>query len=659
MQTVLFQGFPLGLNTSVPDGQLSAKEMPECVNWKINPGGQLESRSAICRYTDVPADGAITAHTNAILGGVEHTIVADDNNDIYYLDGTSLSKIGAASGPAYLFPYNNVCLVCDGSYLKFLSDTSMLRMAYDAGDKGAQFDNYSGTDDSGIKVGDGTSTRAAAKFTSESWDAGFTVPVTGYSCFLRRVGNPTGVITATLRAVADDSVLATTTVGQTAEQISTSGEYVDIDFESVSVEMSPGTEYYACIEYANGDGSNHLELRCSKNGEFVDTGYSYDGSSWTSQPQHNPMIKVGPGHPPKCSFGWVSKSRPWLAGDPDNPSYVWYGNLSHLDFSTGASGGYISVVDNNNTSFPVGAGQDLYGKMFVYGTEAQPFLSRLEGETPESFTLPLMFQQSWATQRTIRNVGNDLWSANSSGVDALSGVQQYGDVRTFSASDRVKDKFSYNWDTAKAFAGYYPDDGQYWLCFDRPGYDKVLVCHTKAPMPTPEGVAYPWVEYTTPCTPKSFGMTEAGFMIGGEDGHLYYFNKNEYKDLGGNPISPKFRTSYVELPFRAVDLTELQLMMSSRTGAELLISIYKDGQLDTSAHDYPFRLPFADNLLIDELLMDIDDWFGAIDSFYTAMFFDLNMHVRSFQVGFSDVKISGLPIFVDGCVVKYRMVDHQ
>jgi hypothetical protein len=48
---VSFNGFSLGLNTQVPAFQILQTEMSECVNFKLNKGGQLESRRPIVAYT--------------------------------------------------------------------------------------------------------------------------------------------------------------------------------------------------------------------------------------------------------------------------------------------------------------------------------------------------------------------------------------------------------------------------------------------------------------------------------------------------------------------------------------------------------------------------------------------------------------------------------
>ncbi len=651
---IVFQGFKQGLNTTVPPQQLQMDELAECSDWKIKESGQLETREAIVQHSTVAATGKIVAITSAIVGGVEQTIIADDDNKVYYLDGTEITLIGTATGDVSLFAYNDACMVCDGSYLKYVKDVSSLSLAYDAGTGGTQFDNYAGTDDSGIKIGDGTNIRAAAVFTTETWDTGFTIPPTQISVFLQRTGSPTGTVTVNIRKVSDDTIIATNTVPGDAENISTSGEFLDIYFidDDVTTEFETETAYYASIEYAGGDASNYLELRCSVNGDFTNTGGHYV-ASWVGDTDCNPIIKVFPGIPPKCKFGWVSKSRPWFSGDPDNPGYVWYGALSYLDFSTGAHGGYISVIDEDRNSYPVGAGQDLYGDMFIFGTQAQPYISMLRGSSPADFSLPLMFQKGWATHKTIQNTGNDLWTASQTGVDTITGVQQYGDVRSTSISEKIKDRFDEEWDSTTAFAGYYPADGQYWLKLT----NKLLIGHTKRPYPLSSGTTFPWTEYTLPFTATAFGETADQFMMGADDGHLYRFDNTEYKDLTTQIIPSAFRTAYLEMPFHTIDLIEIQTMASSEGGAFMEIAIYKNGNALDSVRDYPLYLPMRDDITLDELTMDIDDLMGAIDPVTTYPYFNLNINVFGFQVEYKSTRRVRPTLFFNGCVMKYRKLE--
>jgi hypothetical protein len=222
------------------------------------------------------------------------------------------------------------------------------------------------------------------------------------------------------------------------------------------------------------------------------TAYYYDGT-WHSDASNIPIFSLRPGLPPKASFGRIKDSRPFLGGDPDNPGYVWFGNLTHLDWSTVDGGGYVGAVDDNRNTYAVGAIETLYGDLYVYGKENQPYLCKLSGSTPSDYVLPALFQHVGATHRTLRSVGNDLWAATGIGVSTIQGVQEYGDIRAFFVSDSVGDRFVDYWDTDTAISGYNPIGGQYMLYM--PNYHRVLVAHTKLPFRMGVQIKYPWVEY--------------------------------------------------------------------------------------------------------------------------------------------------------------------
>ena len=490
-----FDGFALGLNSAIQPHQILPNECAELVNFKINRGGQLQTRPATIAHTDT-AVGAIVAHAQCNIGGTNRELIVDTDKILYYnLAGvpTQIGSVTLASNDVQIFPFKGVALICDGSYLKFCDGigATNLKMAYDdgSGTRGYQSQNLTGTDDSTLSLGNGTITRVAYKFTSQAWDAGYTIPPTTIEAYLTKAGSPTGAVTAKLRLVTGDAAIATGTISL-AEILTGTAEKYEVTM-TVTTNLAPATPYYMTLEYAGGDGSNYVKVHCTT----VASGglaYTYAGS-YSADTTKTPLMGCSPGRPPKCSFGEVHSQRPWLSGDPDNAGYVWYGNLTYLDFSTANGGGFIGSVDSDANNYAVGAIKSFYGELYVFGTANQPYLGKLSGSTPGDWTLPALFQRQSASKDTLVSSVNDLWFADGSGVDALSGVTEYGDLRTYSYSDPVVDRFRDYW-TSTALAGYNPTDGQYMLAM--PNYHRVLCCHTKAAsLIRNNEVRYPWAEY--------------------------------------------------------------------------------------------------------------------------------------------------------------------
>lgn len=648
--TFNLMGFSKGLNTSVPANMLTPDEMPECVDFRLGPKGQLIARRPFVKYTASAMTGNPMYIATGTIDGTTRHIIGCSNGNIYYLDGTTPTLIDTAEGEPYLIPFNDVMMVCDGGYLKFLDDVSSLSIAYDMG--AFMLDNYSGDDDVGIAVDD-SNTRVAVKMTSSAWTAGYTIPITEVTVKLKSVGSPTGAFTVKLRLVSDDSVLASKTSTVTADEISTSGEFVTITFTSddVTTEMSPETDYYVSFEYADGDASNYLELRCTTVASGG-TGAHYSGS-WASDTTSDPIVKVSPSLPLKCSFGVVSNRRPWLAGDPDNPGYLWYGYYSHLDFSTSGGGGYLPVIDADSNTFAVGAVQTLFNELFVYGTEDQPYLSRLTGTSPSDFQLPLTYQQIWATQRTLINTKNDLWSASKSGVDALSGVQQYGDFRAFSLTDSVVDRME-SWDSDTAFTGYYPDHALFLLYM--PTHGKTLVGHVLNGYARLDGrTAYPWTEFDLPVTPTCFGLLGSTFTFGGSDGYLYQPSVDDHLDAGDTQVAPYFKTSEIQFPNYEATIDMIQWMVGCVSGVSFYMDFFKNGDPD----NYILRaLSNSGDLLVDDATMDVDDATTLLSGALSPTRRSLNITCHTIQLKFHTFRVVTSDEFsMNGCFFRYRLME--
>jgi hypothetical protein len=503
---IAFDNFRHGLNTRVPASQIAETECSELVNFQINSDGQLQTRAPIIPYTTTATtnNSPCTGFKRVPIGGTFYELLIDANNILYYLNSGVPTTIGTLNGEAQIIPYNGVIILTDGSFIKYIEDVTAIKIAYDdgTGSSGYQHDNKSGTDDNDIDLGNGTNTRVAAKIISQTWETGYTIPPTTVTAKLKREANGfTGTdnvdILVKIRKISDDSVIASKTFIEApiATNVSaTATEYsATFSVSDITTEMSLNTEYYLSLEYANGDATNYVGVRCSDIASGG-IGYHYTGS-WAADSTLNPIVSLRPGMPPKASFGEIKNLRLFLAGDPDNPGYVWFCNLTHLDWSTSDGGGHIGAVDEDKNNYNVGAIVNLYSDLFVFGTKDQPYLCKLSGTSPANYALPLTFQRVWSTQKTALSIINDIFFMSNDGAKILSGVQEYGDLRTHPISDVIENTIIDNWDSDTAFCEYYPTNGQVFLCL--PIYHKVLICHIKNPVISPDekSVRYPWSEY--------------------------------------------------------------------------------------------------------------------------------------------------------------------
>lgn len=500
-----FDGFPHGINTSVSPFRITSTEAAAMINWVIRPGGKLVTRDPINVYTTTAtaSNASVDTIEEISIGGTQYTLTVDANYKLDYLDtDPKPNNIGTTEGATQLIGYNGVAVVLDGDYIKYCDDTSEIKIAYDAGTgtDGYQFDFTSEDNDTYLALGNGTNTGVCQKFTSQNWTSGYTIPSVKVGVYLSQEGTANAsAINATLRLFSDASQVGQVELIADATDVSATATLYEVTFSSVSTEMDPNTAYFMCIEHTGGDGSNYIKVHCntvsSTGGAWYCDGTLTTKNDWNADVTKDCLMYKQPGMPPKGAFGVVRGNRLFVAGDPDNPGYVWYSNLTHLDWSTSSGGGYFGAIDDNANNYEVGGLAAIFGDLYIYGKENQPYLSQLSGSSPSSFVQALVFQRPWTNSRTCLSAVNDIWSGSGDGVSNLRGVTEYGDLRTFTASEPIKDRITDYWATSTSFARYYPNEGQYWLVM--PTYHRVMIAHTKLPRPSPDGqlTRYPWCEY--------------------------------------------------------------------------------------------------------------------------------------------------------------------
>lgn len=522
LEQMTWSGFQHGLNSSVHSSQIVQTECAELLNFKINKGGRLETRPAMVQVNGTSAvTGEITRIRRVVIGGTTYTLIADTDSKLYYLDGSdNIVLIGqlntTAAGDIHITSYKDVALVSDGSYLKYVDTITPaqtdIKMAYSDTEfkaVGHQVFNGDAVDVGYDAVGDGTTSRVAVKFTTDTWPASPTVTLkpTAATAYLTMVGNGfTGTdnvdVMIRIRKVSDDSVSAEAVLVEApingklspTTPASFTGDFLT---GTINAELLSNTDYYASVEYANGDGTNHVAVRGATPGTTGTdgTGYAYAGS-WATPTGNTltPKISARPGLPPVADMITVHNLRPWVVGNTE-PGRVYFGALTYLDWGKDGSGGRVGAVDTDPNTYAIGGMASLFGELWFFGKKEQPYLAKLTGASPTEFAVQQQYQRVWADQDNIAVTQNDIWFTSEAGVDAISGVQEFGDLRTYSYSDPINDRIVKYFTSTNTFGEYYSVDGQYII--SSPDYRRSLVVHTKIPVQDPYGVGirYPWTEY--------------------------------------------------------------------------------------------------------------------------------------------------------------------
>lgn len=565
----------LGLNTVHAANQLERDEFVSMTNWQYSRLGKIETRPGLVLKTNTAIPTSSVVYSESVLVvSTRYTLLAGlsgSDYTLYYMDGSDdpqeILDITDSSiyleGKPQVLPFAAKAIVLDGGYIKYFDGTH-IRMAYDEGSGASafQFDNSAGSDDTTINLGDGTYDRVGYKFTAQAWTAGWTIPPRDFTVTLSSTGTPdASAVTVKLRKVSDDSDCASIELVADATDIpgvatDYTGRFTDTD---ITTEMSPNVAYYLSIEHDGGivgDGSNHVNVHCTTVSGGT-TGYYYDGG-WSLDATKQPIMSLQPGMPPKSAFGIIESYRMFTGGDSDNPGLAWYTNLNSFDWSTTDGGGYIGAVDSDANSFAVGGIINLFGNIYIIGTEEQPYMAKMNaGDTMEEWTITKEFEHVYGHHSSMGSIINDGLVASKYGLLSIAGVEQYGDLRFALRSAPVNNYFEQSW-TEDSFGCFNPKAGQYFIKIS--GID-TLVFHTFL---VQEDGRLPCSQFIfKDLTPTSFSYFDGEFYVGCSDGNLYYFDPDVNTDADAN-VDYALRSGAEEAIFSTWNISRCHIIATAQ-----------------------------------------------------------------------------------------------
>lgn len=643
----------IGENSSIIPSLLTTNELVLARNLKLDSFGNLVSRGGLEKVTISGTEEASAIKFMAYIpvGSNHYLFVVDANHKIYKCTGTEPNlnlgnSISTLAGEATLTAFNNACIIMDGSYLKQTQGTTV-DLCYDDGEGigGFNYSNMCYPSDVATKLYSGSTTRCGSKFTTPDWGNG-TIPITRLDIYVSKTGTITGIVEAQLYNSTGDTLLVTSSTAFNNSQLTSNPMKLRFNFFNDSYKMSSNTSYIIGVTYSGGDSSNYINIYSHTVVSGSGDNYYYD-NSWHADTTKNTSLGIKPGIPPKAKFGDVNSTRLFLGGDPDHVGYLWYSNINTpYDWSTGAivdpitnsytqeGAGYVSSVDDNANSYPIGAIIPFFGELYIFGTEAQPYLSKLTGTSPDNYSLPVLYQKVDTSYKTCIGLLNDIWFCSKNNVHNLKGVQEFGDLRTFGPGDPIKQyiKNYYNKDTT--FAGYNPSDGQYFLKFA--DCDDIFVCHTLDPFMRKQGdthSSYVWTRYSANgIIPTSFVNFNGNCYIGAKDGNIYKLNENLHQD-NGNDLVIELKTGIKNFPFGSTDLKQCYFEIVSNTNVAGTCSYYKNGS-DSSYWDEDItitNIPFQKeiNLTQNNLQLYFHDFGRLNDKLYFKRLLFVSGKMRS------------------------------
>jgi len=628
IENVSFLGFPQGLCTVVPASMVQDTELVECINLQVNRGGQLQTRAGMKKLNHTSIGKVITLASCSIEDKVVYLAQSVDNS-IRKIDFTgTATALGTAEGPASIVSFGGKAMVADGGYLKYIDSTDVLKLAWDGGTPGL-FDNR------GDSISGAINYTAAAtnqvNFTTPSWPVGYTMPPTKLEIKVGRVGTGgTGNIVLSIYRTSDNVQMAYGALEVQAPFVAPDPGDFEVANMTVVHELAPNTAYYVRLAMSTYNVANYIK--------------------WYTGDSSVPICGVSPGLPPKCSNLLVHDRRLWAYGDDTNKGTLFYSNFAPFDWSTAGQAGYLTTLDNHKDTYPIGSVVSYFGTLFIFGAEETPYLLQLSG-TGTDFVLTDLRQPIWSAPKMTAEILNDVWMLSRGGVSSLTGVNLYGDVRTYSESVAIDDQIEKLW-TSEAYTGYYIDRGQLWVVLG----GKIFVAHTKAPTEGINRVRYPWSEFQFNFVPTCLGQWD-DIVVGAEDGFVYAPNDLLTKD-DGLPFYISMKTKYFQSSFRLIDVLEARVLLDSRTGVSYDFVCYKDNDTFEETYRWQGASALHDDVIIDDLGdAVIDDMDVIIDPAGVPLVIRLGFRCFAYQVHLDDIKMIGKPAYIDGLTIRYRPME--
>lgn len=517
--------------------------------------GRIARRKGLTKLSSAtPMIGAYSTYYKELkelpIGGITKLLGISSDYKLYNitLSGSYLipgASIATLVGDTQIIPFNDKAILCDTSYLKYYNGTTVA-IAYDdgTGTTGYLYNLLSNDQDGGIQLNVGGNTGVV--MVKSTPNTGYSWPVTRISVWLKKVGTPTGAIIAYVWLSSTGAAIVTSTTSLDAGELTSN--YVQYDFDFPTYMLANNTEYKFGFTVAGGDAlGNHILCAYDTvaSGGCVQT---YDGAYSATDTTKNLCWGLKPGLPPKASFGCVADNRLYLVTSDQPGRIAICGPNDMFDWSTSSYAGYVNVIDNGASSFPVQGIISKWEDVYIFGGFYQPFIAKLAGTSPADWVVKTISSVGYVNnRRLICDIGNDVAFANNDGVYVLSGVEKYGDVESSCISKDIE------W----WIRTYMPGDSDSGLYFNdktdelslqfgtNVQLNLTLVCNTRNEFKWSYNV---W--------PSDFYIMSAGkysnhFVISMVNGHIYELS-NTTDD--GTAFTTELTSHWIHFPFFDMEL---------------------------------------------------------------------------------------------------------
>jgi len=283
---------------------------------------------------------------------------------------------------------------------------------------------------------------------------------------------------------------------------------------------------------------------------------------------------------PGLKFVTEHKQRLWGAGDARNPLRLYFSGdrQPNLWFSPSPNNiedqidaieqaGYIEIPSKKGDRI-TGLFGDYYGRLLVFTRRG---VWQVAGDGPTSFSLANISQDVGAeNHECIAAVGNDIWFLGRYGVQALSAVDQFGDIQSSFPSAPISDKWTQDPSAVRKISRFYLKDSR--LKYN-PTQGLVYCAMPTTGESSPESIFIynvntkqwfgPWEIDSTAMENVEIGLPLIEVMAhGGASGEVLYTDQSGRRDVDAG-YTMKLQSAY--LNGRAMDPKLVGMMKTWKT----------------------------------------------------------------------------------------------
>lgn len=640
--TLIWNDFSGGLNADHAAWPLALaeNELSDILNYKYVRQGnlvKLKSRDGLTHYSTAGgAGGAIKDifYFSTTSGAVYVVVVADsDLMRTTTYAGEVFTKIGdLASTRGRMCQFNDKLIVADGGILKFWDGTTFSTLVDSA--NGSLLDSLkSYSSYSYVPLFNGAYIRAAQYFTTQAWGAE-TKTLVSMTVKLKKVGSPTGNITA--KIYASDGTTVVETSSTTLDSATVATDYTEYSFVFTGA-VSSSTTYYFALLYNGGDASNYVAVLTTTVAGVIGDTYTY-AASWSIVTPSDLIIKISSTSTAPSATFVIQKQNRIYCNDVLHPNWLWFCNANDPnDWSTVNGGGKIIFDGHYQLN-----GAFVWNNAIYVFADYPRAIYKLTGDSPDEYTIA---DDPWrgvtaVSQDVIQDVGPDLIFEDTRGIMSLKTIIQTGDVeKSIISRDKVNNTYvTPNWVCPGGYSvpctpisGKTISDTQYWFTNWHSGY--LIIYDQELSI---------WTRFQLGVVPTAFTTIGGVTYIGTSSGDIYYLDETKNQD-NGTDFNLIALTNWHDLyVLQEKDLRFVDSVLISASQETYDLEIYLN--LSTTVKKTLSLVSLSQN--------------GAFQSPYCGNLNEVNFNFKQIQAKVTNVVSGTGPHWLDRIVVEAAILSH-